>query len=142
MGSVGFTTSVPVEVILAAGKRPVDLNNVFITAPRPQDLVEEAEAAGYPRTVCGWIKGLYAVAARIPDLEAVVAVMQGDCSNTQALLETLVMRGMHTVPFAYPFDRDAGLLALQMEKFMRLLGTDWAGVREVQRRLREVRRLV
>jgi hypothetical protein len=28
---VAFTTSIPVEVIFAAGMIPVDLNNVFIT---------------------------------------------------------------------------------------------------------------
>jgi len=27
---VGFTTTIPLEVLVAAGKKPVDLNNVFI----------------------------------------------------------------------------------------------------------------
>jgi hypothetical protein len=27
---IGFTTTIPVEVVLAAGFRPVDLNNIFI----------------------------------------------------------------------------------------------------------------
>ena len=32
MNTIGFTTSIPVEIILAAGKIPVDLNNIFITS--------------------------------------------------------------------------------------------------------------
>ena len=31
MGKIGLTTTVPVEVIFAAGDTPVDLNNIFIT---------------------------------------------------------------------------------------------------------------
>jgi hypothetical protein len=30
---VGLTTTIPVEVLLAAGVTPVDLNNLFISAP-------------------------------------------------------------------------------------------------------------
>ena len=29
MGRVGFTTTIPVEVLLAAGQEPVDLNNLL-----------------------------------------------------------------------------------------------------------------
>ncbi len=32
---VGLTTTIPVEVVLAAGLTPVDLNNLFIADPRP-----------------------------------------------------------------------------------------------------------
>ena len=39
MGAVGFTTSIPIEVLLAAGKRPVDLNNAFISAPEAHAFV-------------------------------------------------------------------------------------------------------
>lgn len=117
MGRIGFTTSIPVEILLAAGKIPVDLNNVFITGDKASLLVEKAEEAGYPRNTCGWIKGLYSVALE-SDLEAVIAVMQGDCSNTQALMETLQLKGIKTIPFAFPFDRDVDMLRLQMEKLM------------------------
>lgn len=117
MGRIGFTTSIPVEILLAAGKIPVDLNNVFITGDKASLLVEKAEEAGYPRNTCGWIKGLYSVALE-SELEAVIAVMQGDCSNTQALMETLQLKGIKTIPFAFPFDRDVDMLRLQMEKLM------------------------
>ena len=59
MARIGMTTTVPVEIILAAGHVPVDLNNIFITGADPVRRVDAAEDAGYPRTICGWIKGLY-----------------------------------------------------------------------------------
>jgi benzoyl-CoA reductase/2-hydroxyglutaryl-CoA dehydratase subunit BcrC/BadD/HgdB len=60
MSKIGFTTSIPVEVLLAAGRVPVDLNNIFIASPDSRAWVDQAEEAGYPRSTCGWIKGLYA----------------------------------------------------------------------------------
>ncbi|MDI6815539.1 MAG: hypothetical protein QMC90_05650 [Dehalococcoidales bacterium] len=30
---IGITTTVPIEILIAAGYKPVDLNNVFITHP-------------------------------------------------------------------------------------------------------------
>ncbi|GAE89635.1 possible subunit of benzoyl-CoA reductase/2-hydroxyglutaryl-CoA dehydratase [Acetivibrio straminisolvens JCM 21531] len=48
MKNIGFTTSIPVEVIFAAGHKPVDLNNVFITNDNPGKLIEVAENAGSP----------------------------------------------------------------------------------------------
>ena len=58
MANIAITTTVPVEIILAAGHVPVDLNNIFITNQQAVRLVEAAEEAGYPRNLCGWIKGL------------------------------------------------------------------------------------
>ena len=34
MHRVGFTTTIPLEVLVAAGKKPVDLNNFFIAGGR------------------------------------------------------------------------------------------------------------
>jgi benzoyl-CoA reductase/2-hydroxyglutaryl-CoA dehydratase subunit BcrC/BadD/HgdB len=140
MNKIGFTTSIPVEIILAAGKVPVDLNNVFITSERSRLLVDIAEDAGYPRNTCGWIKGLYAVALE-NDFEAVIAVMQGDCSNTQALMETLQLKDIKTIPFAYPFDRDKITLREQMDKLMQALGVDWESVSRVKADLDIIRAL-
>jgi hypothetical protein len=36
---VGFTSTIPVEVILAAGLKPVDLNNIFITDENPERFI-------------------------------------------------------------------------------------------------------
>ena len=127
-----MTTTVPVEIILAAGHVPVDLNNVFINGTEPVRRVEAAEDAGYPRNICGWIKGLYSTVVATDCVDAVIAVTQGDCSNTQALMETWEMEGIRVIPFAYPFDRDTDLLRLQMQKMVEVLGADWNRVMEVK----------
>jgi len=139
MARIGITTTVPVEIILAAGHTPVDLNNVFITDKEASRLVEVAEDAGYPRNICGWIKGLYSVVVDRGDIDMVLAVTQGDCSNTHALMETLQLAGIETIPFAYPFDRDYDILKLQMDKLISALGTDWDSVMTVKKRLDQVR---
>lgn len=139
---IGLTTTVPVEIIYAAGCIPVDLNNVFITSPHPQQLVEEAELAGYPRNVCAWIKGIYSTVLQSREIKAVIAVTQGDCSNTHALMETLELAGIEVIPFAFPFDRDYDLLRMQMEKLMERLGTTWREVLAVRRQLLRIRQKV
>jgi benzoyl-CoA reductase/2-hydroxyglutaryl-CoA dehydratase subunit BcrC/BadD/HgdB len=142
MNKVGLTTTIPVEVIYAAGWTPVDLNNIFITHDNPQSLVEEAELAGYPRNLCAWIKGIYTTVINTEEIRRVVAVTQGDCSNTHALMETLHMRGVEIIPFAFPFDRDRDMLKLQIEKLMAAFGVSWPEVSRWKERLDRVRGLV
>lgn len=142
MARIGMTTTVPVEVILAAGHVPVDLNNVFITGSEPMRQVEAAEDAGYPRNICGWIKGLYSTVLERDCVDAVVAVTQGDCSNTHALMETWQMAGVKVIPFAYPYDRDPDLLRLQIEKLAVALGADMDKTIVVKRDLDRIRRKV
>ena len=139
---VGITTTVPVEVVYAAGWVPVDLNNVFIADEDPAGLVEEAELAGYPRNICAWIKGIYSTVLKHGDIKTVIAVTQGDCSNTHALMETLEMAGIVIVPFGYPFDRDRDLLKLQLEKLMDFFGVSWGEVKEAKAYLDGVRKKV
>ncbi|HBW35823.1 2-hydroxyacyl-CoA dehydratase [Desulfosporosinus sp. BICA1-9] len=141
MSKIGLTTTVPVEVIFAAGETPVDLNNIFITSSEAMRRVEEAELAGYPRNVCGWIKGLYTTALHNPDIQSIVAVTQGDCSNTHALMETWEVEGIEIIPFAFPYDRDPDMLRLQMDKLIETLGATWEGVNLQKKRLDQVRAL-
>lgn len=141
MSIVGFTTTIPVEVILAAKKIPLDLNNIFVNAPNPQAMVDFAEEAGYPRTTCGWIKGLY-TAALENDLETLIAVMVGDCSNTQALMETLQLKGVNTLPFAFPFDRDKESLKAQIDKLVDYFGTTIDRIHQVKEELSTIRELL
>ncbi|MDR1159881.1 MAG: 2-hydroxyacyl-CoA dehydratase family protein [Syntrophomonadaceae bacterium] len=138
MNQIAFTSTVPVEIIIAAHKIPVDLNNVFISMERPQDLVAMAETAGYPRTTCGWIKGIYATALSHKP-EGLIAVMEGDCSNTQALMETLKIKGITTIPFAYPFDRDPESMELQIRKLCSYFGVELAQAEKVKKELDEIR---
>lgn len=140
MERIAFTTSIPVEILLAAQKIPVDLNNVFIADPRAAVMVEKAEEAGYPRNTCGWIKGLY-TAALESQPEAVIAVMQGDCSNTLALMETLQLKGVPTIPFAFPFERDAEMLQLQIKKLQDYFAAGGEAIHEVKKQLDEIRKL-
>lgn len=139
---IGITTTIPVEVLYAAGCVPVDLNNVFITDPDPRRLVEEAELAGYPRNVCAWIKGLYSTVLQNKEIGSIIAVTQGDCSNTHALMETLQLAEIEVIPFAYPFDRDKELLKLQMEKLMEHFEVDWRQVNEAWENLNKIRRKI
>jgi benzoyl-CoA reductase/2-hydroxyglutaryl-CoA dehydratase subunit BcrC/BadD/HgdB len=117
MSTVGFTTTVPLEILIAAGKTPVDLNNIFITDSAQKDLLKKAELDGFPRNTCSWVKGIYAVVLQ-SGVSEVIAVTQGDCSNTLALLETLTFKGIRAIPFFYPYDRDKQLLAFSLKKLM------------------------
>jgi benzoyl-CoA reductase/2-hydroxyglutaryl-CoA dehydratase subunit BcrC/BadD/HgdB len=138
---VGFTTTIPLEVLIAAGRRPVDLNNIFITDPDPQGLIEEAEVEGFPRNICGWIKGLYGVTRR-RGIEEIVAVTEGDCSNTKALMEVLSLQGVTTVPFAYPFDRSTETLTHEIDKLARHFGVTRQQCEAARERLLRLRRKV
>jgi len=135
---VGFTTTIPVEVLLAGGRVPVDLNNVFIASGNPAEYVRHAEADGFPRNSCGWIRGIYGVVRR-QGFREVLAVTQGDCSFTQALMEVLSYRGVSVVPFAFPFDRDPDYLSLEMSKMAARYGTTVAEAEMWKRRLDGIR---
>ena len=139
MKKIGLTTTVPVEIIFAAGMIPIDLNNIFITHPESSKLVEQAELAGYPRNLCGWIKGLYSTILAEEDIDTLIAVTQGDCSNTHALMETLQLKGIKTIPFSYPFDRDKELLELQIDKLIKILGTTWEKTQQKKEELDRIR---
>jgi len=141
MRRIGLTTTIPVEVVYAAGCIPVDLNNLFITSPNAADLVARAEYDGYPRNACGWIKGIYSTVAT-GSVDALIAVVEGDCSQTQAMVETLEMQGVEVIPFGFPYGRDRDVLRLQIEKLMVRLGTGWTETLEWKRRLDAIRRRV
>lgn len=102
MKKIGFTTTVPVETILTAGHTPVDLNNIFITADNPQSFIDRAEEDGLPRNTCSWIKGIYS-AVMDKNVDEVIAVTEGDCSNTHALIELFRAEGIPVHTFAYPY---------------------------------------
>ena len=91
MKKIGITTNVPIEVLLAAGFQPVDLNNIFISDPDPERLIKIAEKSGFPINCCGWIKGIYGVCMEY-NIDTVMCVTNGDCSNTVMLMEVLDIR--------------------------------------------------
>jgi benzoyl-CoA reductase/2-hydroxyglutaryl-CoA dehydratase subunit BcrC/BadD/HgdB len=137
--AVGITTTIPVEAVYAAGLRPVDLNNVFITSDDPAGAVREAEHAGFPQNICSWIKGIY-TAARTAGLKRVIAVARGDCSNTHALAELLESEGVEIVDFSFPYRRDPDELQAELRKLCGRLGTSMDAAEETKRRLDRARR--
>ena len=102
---IGITSTIPVEIVFAAGLKPLDLNNVFITSPNPEKLLKEAEATGFGHNVCAWIKGIYS-AAKHHNIKKIIAVTGGDCSNTIALSEILGSEGIEVIYFNFPHHRD------------------------------------
>jgi benzoyl-CoA reductase/2-hydroxyglutaryl-CoA dehydratase subunit BcrC/BadD/HgdB len=138
---VGFTTTIPLEVLIAAGAVPIDLNNVFISHPNSITLIEDAELAGFPRNVCAWIKGIYGavLASGVTDM---IAVTEGDCSYTKALMEVLSLKGISVYPFAYPAGRESAALRVEIEKLMANFGVGWDEVNRAKARLDGIRRKV
>ena len=139
MRRVGITSTVPVEVILAAGATPVDLNNLFITHPRREEFIARAEQDGFPANLCAWIKGIYG-AALSEGIQEVVGVTRGDCSSTEKLMEVLRLRGLATVPFAYPADRSPAALAAEIEMLGRHFGVLPETLEATRSRLGRIRR--
>jgi len=137
---VGFTTTIPVEVVLAAGLTPVDLNNLFIADQGARALAAEAEAAGFPRTICTWIKGIYAALQHHPEIRTVIVACQGDCSYTQALGEILEAEGRQVIHFKFPYPRNREQLAREIGNLRNRLGASEARVVQVQERLAPLRR--
>ena len=136
---IGFTTTVPHEIIVAAGFIPVDLNNLFIADEDCGGLLEQAEMEGFPPGVCAWIKGIYA-AVKKHQVSAVVAVLTGDCSNTGALAEVLAHRGVRIIPFSYPNRPDAGEVERALEDLAHRLQTDLQAAELVRRSWQPLRR--
>ncbi len=140
MKKIGITTTVPIEVLLAAGYQPVDLNNVFITDPSPERLVNIAERAGFPLNCCSWIKGIYGVCMDF-GIDTVLCVTTGDCSNTIMLMEVLKLKGLKVIPFAYPDQPDTQRMQYTLEKLAETLGTTLEAAGSVRDELKPCRRL-
>jgi benzoyl-CoA reductase/2-hydroxyglutaryl-CoA dehydratase subunit BcrC/BadD/HgdB len=135
---IGLTSTIPVEIVLAAGFKPLDLNNRFISSEAPEHFIRQAEKAGFAHNICAWIKGIYSVTLE-HRISCVIAVTGGDCSNTSALAEVLEARGVKVIPFDFPLNRDRGALRGQMENLSRALGASWDEVERVRRRLGTIR---
>ncbi len=136
---LGITTTVPIEVLYAAGLVPVDLNNLFITGDNPDEMTELAERAGFPRTCCCWTKGLYG-AVRQFGIPRVLGVTRGDCSNAEALLEVLEHEGMKCLTFDFPHRQDAGRMQAAIELLAGELGADLDEAEAWRERLSAARR--
>jgi benzoyl-CoA reductase/2-hydroxyglutaryl-CoA dehydratase subunit BcrC/BadD/HgdB len=136
---IGLTTTVPVEVVLASGNTPVDLNNILVTSGKAKEIIERAEVDGFPRNICAWIKGLYATAL-IYGIDTVVGVTEGDCSNTKSLIEVWNSKGVETLDFGFPGKRTRSALKEEIDGFMRQFSVSFEEVESVRKALEPVRR--
>ena len=140
MKQIGITTTVPIEVLLAAGYKPVDLNNLFINDPDPDQLVNIAERAGFPQNCCTWIKGIYGVCFNY-GIDEALCVTTGDCSNTIMLMEVLKLKGLKVIPFAFPNNPDVYAMNRCLEALAETLGTSLDVAEKVRERLSPCRKL-
>ena len=140
MKTIGITTTVPIEILLAAGYQPADLNNVFITDPNPERLVTIAERDGFPLNCCSWIKGIYGVCLE-HGIDTVLCVTTGDCSNTIMLMEVLKLKGLNVIPFAYPDEPDNRRMQKSLQALAGTLGTTLEDASRVRDELKPCRDL-
>ena len=137
---IGITTTVPVEVLLAAGYQPVDLNNVLVGDSQPERLITIAERDGFPLNCCSWIKGIYGVCLE-SGIKDVICVTGGDCSNTLMLMEVLKLKGFNTIPFAYPDRPDVDEMQRVLLTLAATLGTTLEAANEIREKLQTCRNL-
>ena len=135
---IGFTTSFPIEVVFAAGHTPIDMNNIFVTG-NAAGFVEQAEFDGYPRNICSWIKGMYSVALS-SEMDAVIGVVEGDCSNTHSLMSTLVDQNIEVISFSFPYNKDRNKLAAEIEKLEQYFNVKHSDVLEIKAQLDKIRK--
>jgi benzoyl-CoA reductase/2-hydroxyglutaryl-CoA dehydratase subunit BcrC/BadD/HgdB len=140
MKRIGITTTVPIEILMAAGYQPVDLNNVFIADAQPERLINIAERAGFPLNCCSWIKGIYGTCME-HKIDTVLCVTTGDCSNTVMLMEVLKCKGIKAIPFAYPDRPDVPKMQATLEALAETLKTNLAAAELVREELKSSRRL-
>jgi benzoyl-CoA reductase/2-hydroxyglutaryl-CoA dehydratase subunit BcrC/BadD/HgdB len=140
MKKLGITTTVPIEVLIAAGYQPVDLNNLLVSDPRPERLVNIAERAGFPLNCCAWIKGIYGACLDY-SIDNILCVTTGDCSNTLMLMEVLKLKKPGVMGFAYPPAPDAAAMQRALEALARSLGTTIEAAARVGAELKTCRQL-
>lgn len=140
MKKVGITTTVPSEILFAAGVVPVDMNNLFITAEKYDAYIERAERDGFPKSMCAWIKGIYG-AVLDHEMDTLIGVIEGDCSNTKVLLEVLERKGVTMIPFGFPHGKETETMTHQMNTLKSALGVTDAEVEQWRQKLGQIREL-
>jgi benzoyl-CoA reductase/2-hydroxyglutaryl-CoA dehydratase subunit BcrC/BadD/HgdB len=140
MEKIGITTTVPLEVLIAGGYQPLDLNNILVNDDDPSRLVNIAERAGFPLNCCSWIKGIYGVCLD-RGIDNVLCVTSGDCSNTVMLMETLKLKGRNATAFAYPDRPDRRLMRSVVERLAAEFGTTPDAAEKVRGELKGAREL-
>lgn len=134
---IGFTAPIPLEILVAAGRQPVDLNQLFLNSDNQAELIEEAELAGFHPHASPWIKGLYGTILR-HGIRDVIAVTTGH-AEIRELIAILELHGVRVIPFSYPFDRSGESLALEIKKLARYFGASPVVINQARRQLNQIR---
>lgn len=138
MKKIGVTTTVPIEILIAADYEVIDLNNIFVTSEDYSKYIDIAEREGFPKSCCAWKKGMYGVCVE-HEIKELVGVTEGDCSNTKALEEVLDMQGVKIYPFAYPHGRKLEDVKRSLDNFMDMFDVNLSDVEKVRKRLNKAR---
>lgn len=138
MKKIGVTTTVPIEILIAADYEVIDLNNIFVTSENYYKYIDIAEREGFPKSCCAWKKGMYGVCVE-HEIKELVGVTEGDCSNTKALEEVLDMQGVKIYPFAYPHGRKLEDVKRSLDNFMDIFNVNLSDVEKVRIRLNKAR---
>lgn len=140
MKLIGITTTVPIEILLAAEYKVIDLNNLFITSDRYSQYIDLAEKDGFPKSSCAWIKGIYGVCIE-HSIREIIGVAEGDCSNSRALIEVFESKGIKVHSFSYPNSHRMEDVKSAVDGFMADFNVDFRQVEEIRQRLSVIREL-
>lgn len=113
------------------------MNNLFITS-EPEQKITSAEQHGFPRNICSWIKGIYTVACNA-QIDEVIGVTQGDCSNTHSLMSMLQDYGKAIFNFSFPMNKDYAFLDAEISRLETHFGVTRAQTLKVKSRLDSIR---
>ncbi|MFH1715198.1 MAG: 2-hydroxyacyl-CoA dehydratase [Elusimicrobiota bacterium] len=138
---IGFTSTVPIEIVFSAGLIPVDLNNIFITSENPPEYIQIAEDYGFPRSYCSWIKGLFGVIIR-HKIKKIIGIVQGDCSDTHSLLNILALKNIECIPFSYPYGKNKLLMKDELQNLMDALNVSWDDVFNTYKDIQPIREIM
>ncbi len=137
--NIGITSTIPIEVVYAAGHTPCDLNNLFINDSDSSRFIHRAEEAGFPQTTCAWIKGIYGVLCE-NNIDTIIIVSGGDCSNSIALGEVLKDDGKQIIPFSYPLKPNPSEMEKAITKLTCELGAEAHKISESKKSFDQIRR--
>lgn len=138
MKKIGLTTTVPIEVLITAGYKPFDLNNIFVTSEDYLKYIDIAEQDGFPKSMCAWIKGIYG-ACISNNITEIIGVMEGDCSNTKVLNDVLKSKNILVHPFSFPHAHTKESLRKEMNRFMGYFKVNEFEVEKTRGVLNEIR---
>lgn len=140
MKTIGITTTIPIEIPLAAGYKVIDLNNLFITSQDYNNYIDLAEKNGFPKSCCAWIKGIYGALIE-NNINSIINVIEGDCSNTKSLGEVLKLHNISSIPFSYPSNHEYNSLKNSIESLMEIFNVNYEEISKTKTRLDKIRKL-